>query len=423
MKNRKRLVSILAVVLAAVMLLGLLAGILPTAAHAASSSEIMDQIDQLEAESAEVEARIMELEGQIQENLNDMMDQVNQKKNIDQQIALLYSQITILNEQISAYSVEIADKQEELDDKEARYAELSEKNRERVRAMEEDGNLSYWSVLFKANSFADLLDRLNMIEEINASDQRRLQELDEAAKAVEIAKEELAQDKANAEAKRVELAEKEADLEEKRAQADALLAELLAKGDEYEEYMAQSEAEQDRLMQKIANMYDEYDRAKEAEYWATYTAPVVTAPPENSGGSDESSSGGGSSSEGWVSPVYGYTITSSFGMRVHPIYGTWTMHNGVDMACPQGTPIYAARSGKVSLATYNSSCGNYVQINHGDGYRSIYMHMTYYVVSAGDYVQAGQLIGYVGSTGDSTGPHLHFGISYEGTYVNPMGYV
>ena len=422
MNNRKRLVSILAVVLAAVMLLGLLAGILPTAAHAASSSEIMDQIDQLEAESAEVEARIMELEGQIQENLNDMMDQVNQKKNIDQQIALLYSQITILNEQISAYSVEIADKQEELDDKEARYAELSEKNRERVRAMEEDGNLSYWSVLFKANSFADLLDRLNMIEEINASDQRRLQELDEAAKAVEIAKEELAQDKANAEAKRVELAEKEADLEEKRAQADALLAELLAKGDEYEEYMAQSEAEQDRLMQEIANMYDEYDRAKEAEYWATYTAPVVTAPPENSGGSDESSSSGGSSSEGWVSPVYGYTITSSFGMRVHPVTGVYKLHTGIDIPATTGTPIRAAESGQVITASYQGAYGNCVIIDHGNGYSTLYGHQSSIAVSVGDTVTRGQTIGYVGSTGYSTGPHLHFEIRVNGSPQDPLNY-
>lgn len=92
------------------------------------------------------------------------------------------------------------------------------------------------------------------------------------------------------------------------------------------------------------------------------------------------------------------------GMRIHPIYGTWTMHYGVDMACNEGTPIYATRSGTVISATYNDSCGNYVQIDHGDGFRSIYMHMTYYVVLPGDEVSQGQLIGYVGSTGDSTAP-------------------
>ena len=89
----------------------------------------------------------------------------------------------------------------------------------------------------------------------------------------------------------------------------------------------------------------------------------------------------------------------------------------------RGHAIYATRGGKVIEAQYDSSCGNYVTIDHGDGFRSIYMHMTYYVVSYGEYVAAGQVIGYVGSTGDSTGPHLHFGISYNGTYVNPMEYV
>ena len=110
-------------------------------------------------------------------------------------------------------------------------------------------------------------------------------------------------------------------------------------------------------------------------------------------------------------------------MRLHPVYGYYRMHNGVDMACPQGTPIYAARSGKVTTATYGTDAGYYVSINHGDGYASVYMHMTHYVVSAGQYVSQGQLIGYVGSTGASTGAHLHFGISKNGTYVNPMNYI
>ena len=99
------------------------------------------------------------------------------------------------------------------------------------------------------------------------------------------------------------------------------------------------------------------------------------------------------------------------------------MHNGVDLACSQGTPIYASRSGQVTTATYGKDAGYYVSINHGDGFASVYMHMTHYVVKAGSYVSQGQLIGYVGSTGASTGPHLHFGISYNGTYVNPMKYI
>ena len=100
------------------------------------------------------------------------------------------------------------------------------------------------------------------------------------------------------------------------------------------------------------------------------------------------------------------------------------MHNGVDLACSAGTPIYASRSGVVTTAAFQADgAGNYVQLDHGDGYKSIYMHMTNYIVSPGQYVGAGQVIGYVGSTGLSDGNHLHFGISYNGTYVNPMEYI
>ena len=124
------------------------------------------------------------------------------------------------------------------------------------------------------------------------------------------------------------------------------------------------------------------------------------------------------------SELSGYTITSPFGMRTHPILGTQRLHNGIDMACTQGTPIYATRAGTVTVASYQAGgAGYYVSINHLDGFSSIYMHMTNYVVSAGQSVSQGQLIGYVGSTGLSTGPHLHFGSSYAGTYVNPLAYI
>ena len=418
MKNRKRFVAIMAGILVAAMILGFLAMLLPTRVSAASSSEIRSQIDELESQSAELDAQIAELDAQMQENLSEMRDVVDQKNRIDQQVFLLCEQIDNINEQIAAYGVLIADKQDELDAAEKRYAELSEKNRERVRAMEEEGALSYWSVLFKANSFSDLLDRINMIEEINASDQRRLKELDEAAKAVEQARTELEAQKTSLEATREQLAAAQEEMEVKRAEADALLVELNARGEEFQAYMDEAEAQQQLLMQEIAQMEDEYDRAKEAEYWATYVAPVTT-PASEGGGEWE----GTVSAEGWGRPLDYIHVGSPFGMRIHPIYGDWRMHYGVDLSGSTGTPIYASRSGKVLAAAYNYSMGYYVQISHGDGYKSIYMHMTHYVVSSGDYVEQGQVIGYVGSTGDSTGPHLHFGISYNGTYVNPMGYI
>ena len=130
------------------------------------------------------------------------------------------------------------------------------------------------------------------------------------------------------------------------------------------------------------------------------------------------------SNASWTTPVSGYRLTSAFGMRKHPVLKVTRMHNGIDMACPAGTPIYATRAGTVTRTAYQASgAGNYVSINHLDGFSSIYMHMTHYVVSQGQTVSQGQLIGYVGNTGISTGDHLHFGISYAGTYVNPLAYI
>ena len=406
--------SVLALLLAAVMVLSMF----PVSAEAASSGEIRQQIKDMKAENKELEEKLKELRGQFQENENEMINMVAQKDLIDQEIAILTEQITNINHQITSYSILIADKQDELDNAETRLAELSQKHRERIQAMEEEGSLSYWEVLFKANSFADLLDRLNMIQEIAASDKRRMEELSAAAQRVSDVQETLNDEKADLETTRVELDEAQVLLEEKRAEADELLRQLIAKGEEFQALIDESEDLQDELMQEIAQAEKDLKEAEYREWLATYVPPT-TRPRDDVTPSPEVPS-----SSGWVCPVPYYTLTSPFGMRIHPISGKWKMHNGVDMSCAQGTPIYAAKSGKVTVTSYQAGgAGYYVSINHGDGFSSVYMHMTHYIVSPGQYVNAGQVIGYVGSTGGSTGPHLHFGISYNGTYVNPMNYI
>lgn len=404
----------IALALAVVMMLTMI----PARAEAASSSEIREQIDELEEQNDALQAEIDALESQYQANENEILDMVNQKNIIDQEIALLNEQIENINAQIAAYSQLIADTQEDLDEAEAYLAELNEQNKERIRAMEEEGSLSYWEVLFEANSFSDLLDRMNMIHEIAEADQRRLDEMAAVAEEIILTQERLAEEMAGLEQVRADLAVTEAELAEKRAEADALLVELVARGEEYLALLEESEALQDELMEEIAQLEDEYDEAKHSEYMATYV------PPPTYGSGTTTPSVQAPSSSGWVCPVPYYTLTSPFGMRVHPITGRYTMHQGVDMAAAQGTPIYAAKNGRVTVTSFQAGgAGYYVSISHGDGFASIYMHMTHYIVSPGQYVQAGQVIGYVGSTGGSTGPHLHFGISYNGTYVNPMQYI
>lgn len=437
MKNRKKFVSILAGIMAAVMLLSLIFSLIP-AARAASSSEIKNQINALKDKRSELQAKKSEIQDQIEANDDEIAKIVAEKNVIDQEIGILYAEIVNINDTISAYNLLIADKQDELDEAEARYAELNEKNKERVRTMEEEGELSYWAVLFKANSFSDLLDRLNMIEEIAASDQRRLKELNEAAQIVADSKAELQAEKDAAELTRAELAETEAELEEKRAAADALINELLAKGEDIHALLHEAEDAEAELADEIAGKEKEYKDAKKKEeeaywaaYWATYVPPTTAAtkPTTSSGTTSSGNSNAGSNANKpasggtWLVPCSYRMISSPFGPRNSPTAGASSYHQGVDLAGPEGTPIKASRSGTVSSARYSNSGGYMVTINHGDGFTSVYMHMTHYIVGAGQAVSAGQVIGYMGSTGISTGNHLHFGIALNGTYVNPALYV
>lgn len=414
MRQKKLGAKLLSALLAVVLLFSLM----PNQAEAASSSVIKEQLDELKDQKSELEAEIKALQKQYQANENEILDLVSQKDIIDQEVALLTAQIQNINNQISAYSLLIADKQDELDEAQAHLAQLNEKNKERIRTMEEEGSLSYWAVIFEASSFSDLLDRISMMQEIAAADRQRLKELRTAAEVVTAAQQELETEKTALETTREELNQTETELASKREEADELLRKLIAKGEEFQQLIDESEDLQNELLLEIAQKEKDYKDAKYQEWLATYVPPT-TWPSD-----DTTPSSGTVSKEGWIKPVPYYTLTSAFGMRIHPIQKVWKMHNGVDLACSQGTPIYAARSGKVTVASYQAGgAGYYVSINHGDGFSSIYMHMTHYIVSAGQYVSQGQVIGYVGSTGGSTGPHLHFGIAKNGSYVNPMQYI
>ena len=429
MKNRKKFVSILAAVMAAIMVLTLVLSLVPTKAYAASSSEIRKQINGLQEKRTEMKSQMKELQDQYKANEDEISDIVARKNLIDQEIGLLHAQVDNINEQITAYGVLIADKQDELDAAQENYDNLNEEYKTRIRTMEEEGTLSYWEVLFKANSFSDLLDRMSMIEEIAASDNRRLEALDEATKAVATAQEELATEKADLEQTKEELNSTQAELDAKREEADGVIAELVAKGQEIEGLQDELESEDQDLLKQIAQMEKEYNAAKHQEwlaYMATYTtvAPATTAPSGNGGNSGGNNGSSTPASGGsWLRPCSYTYMSSPFGFRTSPTAGASSYHQGVDLAAPANTPVYATRSGIVTTTTYSGSAGYYVTINHGDGFSSIYMHLNNYVVSAGQAVSAGQLIGYVGRTGIATGYHLHFGIAYNGAYVNPCAYV
>ena len=429
MKNRKRLVSVLAGVMAAVLLLTLLMSILPTFAGAASSGEIRKQIIALQQERKEVQNQIADVKKQYKENENEIADLIAQKNVVDQEIQLLNTQIININEQISAYNLLIADKQDELDTAEDRLEALNQENKERIRTMEEEGEVSYWEVLFKANSFSDLLDRLNMVEEIAASDKRRLQELSDAANKVEEAQAELETEKGELETTKKDLDDTQAEMNEKSKESEALLQELLQKADDLEALEEECKEQENAFLKQIAAMEVQFNAAKQREWeaWKATSVPPTTQAGgtggSSSGGTSGSSGGSSGGSGGWLVPCSYTSITSPFGNRNSPTSGASSYHQGVDLDTGTGDPVYASRAGVVTVAGWGNAAGNYVQINHQDGFSSIYMHLSSSCVSAGQIVSAGELIGATGATGITTGDHLHFGISYNGVYVNPCNYV
>lgn len=409
MSKKKHILSVLAVFLSLVLFFNLTGSVQPASVSAASSSQIKEELNELEERNAEIEAELNALRGQLSDNRDELESLVAQKDLVDQEIVLLYEQMEVVNQQITVCAQLIADKQEEVDQAQARLQELQQKNLERIRAMEENGELSYWSVLSGASTFMEMLDRLEMVQEIAEADKKCLEELDKAAAEVAAARDALAEDQAELQSKRDQMDAVELVLAQKRAETDALLIEMKAKGDEYEAMIDKSEQMQEELMQEIANKKEEYQDAKDREQ---ASSPVI-------GGTTTTVNG-----IKWTVPCSYWRVSSPFGYRYHPLSGVWKMHNGVDLTGPEGTPIVATRSGYVTTAAYQAGgAGNYVSLSHGDGFGSIYMHMTHYVVKYGQYVEAGQVIGYMGTTGGSTGVHLHFGISYNGVYVNPAEYI
>lgn len=416
MKNRKFWAGLLA----AAMLLTALPNV-----RAASSSEIQSEIDALEAQQNEIQEKMAVLEAELNANWESTEEMVAYKNNLDQQIFLLHSEMENLDQQIASYRTLIMETQLELDEAQRQLDDLNEKYLARVRAMEEEGELSVWEVVFKSSSFMDLIDRLNMMKEIAEADRRMIAQLQEATEQVAQTKAQLESEKASLEESRAAQDQIQLELEEKRAESDAVLQELNESRADLEELHEQQHAEKNALAEQIAQAEKEYNEAKareeeerrkqEEENRKDEEVNDTTEPDDSDEEEEEEEEENPPAESYWIQPCSYILITSGYGYRS----SGW--HNGVDFAANRGTPIYASRSGTVTtVRSLQTSYGNYVVINHGDGYSSLYAHMDYYVVSEGEYVSQGELIGYVGSTGNSSGPHLHFTVFYNGSTVNPM---
>ena len=435
MKKNKLFASVLALLLAFLMLVSLVLCALPV--HAAELTS--DKLEELENQISSKKEELGALEGRQEEIENELkkLDQ-NKKDNwsnieiisqerllVDEQIGLLNMEILTYESQIQSYNQLIAAKQQEVDVAQGNLEQLNQEYKDRIRAMEEHGTISFWSVLFKANSFMDLLDRLHMIQEIAQADKRRLAELEQAAQVVEQARDALEETKSQMEVIKLGLEDSKVELEEKQAQSQVLMDRLLEENAALSLMVAEFEAQEEELLKEILSKKDELDELDQA---AEEELERLKEEERKKQEAANKPSGGGTSgpvsSAFWQVPCNYILLTSPWGYRWHPISGNYTMHYGVDLAGITGTPIVATRAGVVTVADYDRyGYGYYVEIDHRDGFSSLYAHMTHFIVSVGQVVAQGQVIGYMGSTGGSTGPHLHFGVYYNNVSVNPMEYI
>ena len=358
-------------------------------------------IDKLKNNASDLSQQKKELQSKISALSDDIANNMKKKELLDSEISVLSSEISNVESQISTYAELITQTEAELLDAQEREAAQYELFCKRVRAMEERGTISYWSVLFKADSFTDLLSRLDFINEIMDSDQKVIQDLQDLQAEIEEKKESLETQKAESEAAKAELVSKKSELNKQREAANALVAQLRASKSEYQEDMDDLSAEAEAVQAQILKLSKELAAQQAAQ-----------GKPSNA------------ALGGYIWPVSSRRITSTFGGRSSPGGIGSTNHKGIDIGgVGYTTEIHAAKAGTVIVSQYSRSYGNYVVVSHGSGNTTLYAHMSSRKVSVGQYVNQGDVLGITGSTGNSTGPHLHFEITENGTRINPLKYL
>ena len=388
---RRVLFGGLAAVLALLLLLPMVTMILGGAGAVTQS-----EIDALKAEQAASQARQDELEEQLADVEADQAEAQQRRQLLQAQLDAINNEIENIDKQIAYYDQEIAQKEEEQAEAEANEEAQYELFCQRVRAMEEEGTVSYWSILFNSESFSELLDRLADIDAVMDYDNQVMDELIAIREEIIALRTQLETSRAEEQAARDQQAAKQAEQQAKVAEAQKLLDQINA---DVAEVNRQLDAESEAAAEIQAEIAQKQKQLEEQRRQNNITIDSET-------------------SYLWPLPGY-YRLSSLFGYRIHPITGKAHSHTGIDIPAPGNTPILACKSGQVVTSAYHYSYGNYVVIDHGNGNSTLYAHMSSRAVSEGDMVTQGQTIGYVGTTGSSTGNHLHLEVRDNYTRVDP----
>lgn len=369
-------------------------------------------IEAKKEEVADAKAEQTNLKNSISSMKEIVAGLASQKANLDQYITKLDSTMADIQSNIKNYELKINEKEAEIKRKENELIIAIEQEevqyetmQQRIQYLYERGESSYIETLLGAKSFADMLNRAEYVEAMTAYDNQVLHEYMEQREYVQLCKDSLELEKDILKDSKSALETEKANLVSVREQKAGELA-------AFEHDISLTEAQ---LKELEADLQYQTNLIKSLEKEITEEQKAILA---------EKGMNLGYNGSGFCWPAPNYTkVSSDFGWRKDPFTGLKAYHNGVDLAAKEGTPILAAYDGIVVAATYNSSMGNYIYIEHGDGLRTIYLHASKLHVKKDDVVKAGDLIAAVGTTGRSTGPHLHFSVRLNGEYVSPWNYL
>lgn len=384
-------------------------------------SELDSQIQKAEEAKKQAEKRVKDLKEEIAELENNKGDILEYVKKVDKKMEKVSETISDLRKQINAARNSLVTLEKELKEAQAVEKVQYETMKKRIKYMYENGSDAYMDVAFSASSLADFLNRSEYIEKISKYDTNLFEQYTKLKKDVELRRtrmeakiEQIAMLQEEAAADKNALKELK---ENKKSEVNRLKSAISYRDDKvrtFHEQVAKQEREVENLLlekQKIIEQQEAQRRAQEAQ--AAQQGNAV--PPA----SDAYTNAG---QLRWPLQIAG-TISSRFGSRTSPTQGASTNHRGIDIAVAEGTPIVASAAGTVVTATYSASAGNYIMIYHGNSLYTVYMHASKLAVGEEAQVKQGDVIAYVGSTGVSTGAHLHFGVSINGNYVDPLNYV
>ena len=330
----------------------------------------------------------------------------------------LDGELARLDDELSSLDSRITDKEADIEETKAQLEEAKKTEEEqyasmklRIKYMYEKGDTSYLDLLLESGSMSEMLNRAEYIQQISSYDRKKLTEYGEI-------KEKIADDEEKLEAEHEELLTLQEQTKAKQDSVEKLVGE---KSRELQKYQNQIAANESQLASYQADIEAQENRIQQIEAELKRQEEEARKKAQEKGEEDKTVSIGNISFI-WPCPSSS-RITSGFGGRSSPTEGASSNHKGIDIGASSGSDIVAAADGTVTISTYSYSAGNYIMINHGGGVSTVYMHCSKLLVSVGETVKKGQVIAKVGSTGYSTGPHLHFGVRVNGAYVNPSQYV